>query len=65
MLFSSIFFLFYFLPVVIAVYFIIPARFNTARNIALLFASLFFYSWGEPVLADLVRIAGGIYSAEE
>lgn len=23
------------------------------------------YSWGEPVLADLVRIAGGIYSAEE
>ena len=54
MLFSSIFFLFYFLPVVIAVYFIIPARFNTARNIALLFASLFFYSWGEPVYVFLM-----------
>ena len=49
MLFSSITFLFYFLPIVIAVYFIIPKRLLWARNLALLIASLIFYSWGEPV----------------
>ncbi|MDR0248224.1 MAG: MBOAT family protein [Oscillospiraceae bacterium] len=45
MLFSSIAFLFYFLPVVFAVYFALPKKF---RNIALLVASLFFYAYGEP-----------------
>ena len=54
MLFSSILFLFYFLPIVIAVYFIVPAKFNKARNIILLIASLFFYSWGEPVYVFLM-----------
>ena len=54
MLFSSILFLFYFLPLVITVYFIIPAKFNNARNVVLLLASLFFYSWGEPVYVFLM-----------
>ena len=54
MLFSSIIFLFYFLPVVCALYFIVPARFNTIRNLILLLASLFFYSWGEPVYVFLM-----------
>jgi alginate O-acetyltransferase complex protein AlgI len=45
MLFSSIPFLFYFLPVVFALYFVIP---NKLRNIVLLVASLFFYAYGEP-----------------
>ena len=58
MLFSSITFLFYFLPIVIAVYFIIPKRLLWARNLALLIASLIFYSWGEPVYVFLM-----IYSA--
>ena len=35
-----------FLPVVMAAYFICPARF---RNIILLASSLFFYAWGEPI----------------
>mgnify|MGYP001203733514 len=45
MLFSSIPFLYYFLPLVLAVYFLTPARF---RNAVLLLASLIFYAWGEP-----------------
>ena len=58
MLFSSILFIFYFLPIVLAVYFLIPARFIRARNGVLLLASLIFYSWGEPVYVFLM-----IYSA--
>ena len=46
MVFSSIIFLCMFLPVVMAAYFICPARF---RNIILLASSLFFYAWGEPI----------------
>ncbi len=45
MLFSSIIFLFVFLPVVIAGYYILPFR---AKNLWLLLASLFFYFYGEP-----------------
>ena len=46
MLFSSVSFLYYFLPVTLALYFLMPARF---RNLVLLTASLFFYFYGEPV----------------
>lgn len=49
MVFSSLFFLFAFLPVVLCVYFAIPKRYRKARNLWLFLASLFFYSWGEPV----------------
>ena len=45
MLFSSIPFLFYFLPCVLLVYFAMPPK---GRNTVLLAASLFFYGWGEP-----------------
>ena len=45
MLFSSIPFLFYFLPIVLAVYFLVP-RF--LKNTVLLISSLVFYAWGEP-----------------
>ena len=45
MLFSSIPFLFYFLPCVLLVYFLVPQK---GRNAVLLAASLFFYGWGEP-----------------
>lgn len=45
MLFSSIEFLFYFLPAVVLLYFIVPWK---LKNSVLLFASLFFYGWGEP-----------------
>ncbi len=48
MIFSSALFLFAFLPLTIFVYYLIPAKYLTGRNIALLCASLIFYAWGEP-----------------
>ncbi len=45
MLFSSITFLYYFLPAVLILYFIAP---NKLKNVVLLIASLVFYAWGEP-----------------
>lgn len=45
MVFSSITFLFYFLPIVLAIYYIVPKK---CKNIVLLVASLFFYFYGEP-----------------
>lgn len=44
MVFSSLIFLFCFLPIVLLSYFAIPWR---LRNLYLLLASLFFYAWGE------------------
>ncbi|MBQ3427672.1 MAG: MBOAT family protein [Clostridia bacterium] len=45
MVFSSMVFLFYFLPIVTVVYFIVPKK---LKNIVLFIASLVFYAWGEP-----------------
>lgn len=55
MVFSSITFLFYFLPIVIGIYYIVP---NKLKNIVLLLASIFFYFYGEPkyVLIMLLSI---------
>ena len=46
MVFSSFVFLCAFLPIVLFLYYISPAR---IRNLVLLAASLIFYAWGEPV----------------
>ena len=46
MVFSSTLFLFIFLPITLAMYFICDKR---LKNTWLLLASLFFYSWGEPI----------------
>ncbi len=46
MLFSSIPFLYYFLPATLLVYFAVP---RPLKNTVLLLASLIFYGWGEPV----------------
>ena len=54
MLFSSIPFAFYFLPAVLALYFAVPFRFNTA---VLLVFSLVFYAWGEPGYLLLMAIS--------
>ena len=54
MLFSSIEFLFYFLPAVMIVYFVLPTK---ARNLWLLLVSLFFYAWGEPRLVVLMVVS--------
>ena len=45
MVFSSVLFLFYYLPAALLLYFITPRKY---RNFVLLLVSLFFYSWGEP-----------------
>lgn len=45
MLFSSIPFLYYFLPAVLVCYFLVP---GFMKNSVLLLSSLFFYAWGEP-----------------
>ncbi len=58
MLFSSIIFVFAFLPIVLAVYYGIFKKSRTWQNITLTVASLFFYAWGEPkfVLVMLLSI---------
>ena len=48
MLFSSLTFLFMFLPFLLLIYFLIPQKFVKLRNIILLIFSLIFYAWGEP-----------------
>ena len=45
MLFSSIPFLYYFLPAVMLAYFLVP---KAGKNAVLLLSSLIFYGWGEP-----------------
>ena len=51
MLFSSIPFLFYFLPAVLILYFLVP---KSLKNAVLLIFSLVFYAWGEPVYVFLM-----------
>lgn len=51
MVFSSIEFMYVFLPLTILVYFIVPKRF---KNICLLLFSLVFYAFGEPVYIVLM-----------
>ena len=51
MVFSSLLFLFIFLPVFLTVYFILP---KNLRNLILFLASLMFYAWGEPVYVSIM-----------
>lgn len=51
MVFSSILFLFIFLPAVLAAYFLVP---KSWKNVVLLIFSLVFYAWGEPVYIILM-----------
>lgn len=57
MVFSSITFLYYFLPCVLVIYFAAP---RSTRNLVLLLASLVFYAWGEPKYVMLMAISIGI-----
>ena len=56
MLFSSITFLYCFLPLVLVLYFLVPGK---HKNLVLLIASLFFYGWGEPKFLLLMIITIG------
>lgn len=51
MIFSSVFFIFVFLPVVLLAYFLVPKKF---KNVVILIASLIFYAWGEPIYIVLM-----------
>ncbi|MBQ6841385.1 MAG: MBOAT family protein [Bacilli bacterium] len=51
MVFSSTVFLFFFLPIVLIFYYLLPGKF---KNSILLIASLIFYAWGEPVYIILM-----------
>lgn len=54
MLFSSLIFLYAFLPAVLLLYYLAPRK---ARNFILLLASLFFYGWGEPRYLILILVS--------
>lgn len=54
MRFSSLPFLFGFLPITLAIYFAVPLRW---RNLALLLTSLVFYGWGEPVYLGIMVLS--------
>lgn len=63
MIFSSLLFLFRFLPAVLLCYYIVP---RSLRNLVLFLFSLVFYAWGEPVyivlmlVSILISYTGGI-----
>ncbi len=52
MVFSSLFFLYVFLPLNLILYFAIPNM--RVKNVVLLLFSLFFYAWGEPVFVFIM-----------
>ncbi len=52
MLFSSMVFLFLFLPIVLMLYYASPRK---VRNLILFVFSLVFYAWGEPIYVFLIR----------
>ncbi|MBR1457465.1 MAG: MBOAT family protein, partial [Oscillospiraceae bacterium] len=51
MVFSSNVFLFFFLPLTLALYYAVPRK---GRNLVLLLVSLVFYAWGEPAYTALM-----------
>lgn len=57
MLFSSFVFLNLFLPLLLALYYVMP---RAGKNLLLLTASLFFYAWGEPWLVLLMLASTGM-----
>ena len=58
MLFSSIPFLYYFLPAVLILYFLVPTK---LKNAVLLLSSLVFYGWGEPKYVILMALTIGAF----
>ncbi|MBO4901275.1 MAG: MBOAT family protein [Lachnospiraceae bacterium] len=62
MIFSSLLFLFWFLPIFFTLYYVCPAKY---RNIVLFAGSIVFYGWGEPkflillLLSIIVNYAAG------
>ena len=55
MVFSSLFFIFFFLPIILIFYFF--AKSDQLKNVILVFFSLIFYAWGEPIWFVLLIIS--------
>ena len=54
MVFSSLIFLFAYLPAVLLIYFVTPRK---GKNLVLFLVSLLFYAWGEPVYVILMLLS--------
>lgn len=57
MVFSSLVFLFYYLPITLLIYFVLPDK---LRNIFILLTGLFFYAWGEPKYVVIMLVSTAI-----
>lgn len=57
MVFSSIMFIFRFLPIMFIIYYLTPKKF---KNLSLLILSLVFYSWGEPKYFIIMLLSIGV-----
>lgn len=57
MVFSSLTFLFFFLPIVLIVYFLVPMK---VKNIIILLSGIVFYAWGEPFYIFVMLISAAI-----
>ena len=55
MVFNSIYFLFVFLPIILILYYVIPAPF---KNALLVIVSFLFYAWGSPEVAGFSALCG-------
>lgn len=55
MVFSSLFFIFFFLPIILIFYFFTKS--DQLKNVILVFFSLIFYAWGEPIWFVLLIIS--------
>ena len=58
MVFSSLVFLFLFLPICLIAYFLSPTL--KIKNLVLLAFSIFFYAWGEPIWVFLLIFSGTV-----
>lgn len=56
MIFSSMTFLFAFMPLLLILYFVLPKRCTALKNAVLLIFSLVFYGWGEPRNVVLILV---------
>lgn len=54
MVFSSLTFIYFYLPIVLLLYYIVPMK---GKNIVILISGLFFYAWGEPFYIIIMIIS--------
>ncbi len=57
MVFSSLIFLYFFIPLVFIIYFAVPIK---LKNLLILITGLFFYAWGEPIFIVVMLLSTAI-----